>query len=136
MSTSVTAAAPPHGHAHAIASARRSAVIGTIAFLTLVDLFATQAILPMLAEAYRVTPAAMGVAVNASTGMAIGGLGIALAGSRVRRRSGIVISLALLSVPTALLASADSLTEFTLLRIAQGLCMSSAFTGPARSAAG
>ena len=129
MSTSVTAAAPLHGHAHAIANARRSAVIGTIAFLTLVDLFATQAILPMLAQAYRVTPAAMGVAVNASTlGMAIGGLGIALAGSRVRRRSGIVVSLALLSVPTALLASAHDLTEFTLLRIVQGLFMSSAFT--------
>ena len=45
----------------------RSFVIGLTAFLTVVDLFATQAILPSLASAYRVTPAAIGFAVNAST---------------------------------------------------------------------
>ena len=51
----------------------RSAIIGVIGFLTLVDLFATQAILPSLAKAYAVTPAAIGFAVNASTmGMAVG----------------------------------------------------------------
>src|SRR6516164_11075909 len=53
----------------------RSLVICTTAFLTLVDLFATQAILPSLTRHYGVTPAAMGFAVNASTmGMAIAGL--------------------------------------------------------------
>jgi predicted MFS family arabinose efflux permease len=129
MSSNSSAVAASAGHAHAIGSLRRSLVIGTIAFLTLVDLFATQAILPMLASAYQVTPAAMGVAVNASTlGMAIGGLTVALAGRVLRRRTAIVASLALLSIPTALLASAHGLTEFALLRIAQGLCMSTAFT--------
>ncbi len=34
----------------------------------------------------------------------------------------------LLAIPTTLLASAPNLTVFTLLRIAQGLCMASAFT--------
>ena len=54
---------------------RRTIIIGLIAFLTVVDLFATQAILPSLAQAYRVTPAAMSFAVNASTmGMAVAGL--------------------------------------------------------------
>ena len=49
----------------------RSFVIGLTAFLTVVDLFATQAILPSLAKAYQVSPAAIGFAVNASTiGMA------------------------------------------------------------------
>src|SRR5207344_1328811 len=43
------------------------------------------------------------------------------------RRRGILVSLMLLSVPTALLAVAPDLTTFTLLRIAQGLCMSTAF---------
>src|SRR5689334_7392272 len=43
----------------------RSFVIGLTAFLTVVDLFATQAILPKLTEAYGVTPAAMSFAVNA-----------------------------------------------------------------------
>ena len=53
----------------------RTVVIGLTAFLTLVDLFATQAILPSLTRAYGVSPAAMGFAVNASTmGMAISGL--------------------------------------------------------------
>ena len=45
----------------------RTVVIGLTAFLTVVDLFATQAILPSLTRAYHVTPAAMGFAVNAST---------------------------------------------------------------------
>ena len=53
----------------------RSLIIGLTAFLTVVDLFATQAILPTLARHYNVTPGAMGFAVNASTmGMAIAGL--------------------------------------------------------------
>lgn len=109
--------------------ARRSVLIGLIAFLTVVDLFATQAILPALARAYHVTPAAMGFAVNASTiGMAIAGLSVALLDQRVGRRRGILISLVLLSIPTALLATAPNLAVFTALRIAQGRCMATAFT--------
>lgn len=104
-------------------------VIGLTAFLTLVDLFATQAILPTLVRTYHVTPAAMGVAVNASTfGMAASGLLVALFSRKLNRRLGIVVSLALLSIPTALLASAPSLFVFTALRVTQGLCMSAAFT--------
>ena len=57
---------------------RRTIIIGLTAFLTVVDLFATQAILPSLAQAYRVSPAAMSFAVNASTmGMAVAGLFVA-----------------------------------------------------------
>ena len=108
---------------------RRQTLIALTAFLTLVDLFAAQAILPSLARAYNVTPAAMGFAVNASTlGMAIAGLGVAFFGKNLDRRRGIVTSLALLSLPTLALAFAPDLTSFTLLRIAQGLCMSAAFT--------
>jgi MFS transporter, YNFM family, putative membrane transport protein len=107
----------------------RSLVIGLTAFLTVVDLFATQAILPSLARAYGVSPAAMGVAVNASTlGMAIAGLGVALFSRRIDRPLGILLSLMLLSIPTALLAQAPNLTVFFLLRVTQGLCMASAFT--------
>src|SRR5436190_622878 len=107
----------------------RTVVIGLTAFLTVVDLFATQAILPTLTRAYQVTPAAMAFAVNSSTmGMAVAGLAISLVSQRINRRLGILISLSLLSVPTALLAVAPDLTTFTVLRIAQGLCMASAFT--------
>ncbi|MGY3622780.1 MFS transporter [Bradyrhizobium sp. USDA 10063] len=109
--------------------ALRSLVIGMTAFLTVVDLFATQAILPSLTRHYNVSPAAMGVAVNASTlGMAVAGLVIGMLSPHIDRRRGILTSLLLLAVPTALLAVAPDLTTFTALRIAQGLCMASAFT--------
>ncbi|MEO8188678.1 MAG: MFS transporter [Burkholderiaceae bacterium] len=107
----------------------RTLVIGLTAFLTLVDLFATQAILPTLTRFYQVSPAAMGFAVNASTiGMAIAGLAVAFFSQRINRRLGILLSLALLSIPTALLAVAPDLTTFTALRIVQGVFMSTAFT--------
>jgi MFS transporter, YNFM family, putative membrane transport protein len=106
----------------------RSLVIGLTAFLTVVDLFATQAILPSLTRHYGVTPAAMGFAVNASTfGMAIAGLVVGFFSPRIDRRLGILISLTLLAVPTSLLAVAPNLAVFTALRVAQGLCMASAF---------
>ncbi len=107
----------------------RTLVIGLTAFFTVVDLFATQAILPSLSRAYQVTPAAIGLAVNATTmGMAVAGLIVSVFSQHIDRRFGILISLALLSLPTALLAVAPDLTAFTVLRIAQGLCMASAFT--------
>ena len=70
----------------------------------------------------------MGFAVNASTlGMAFSGLAVGYF-SRIDRRKGILISLVVLAIPTALLAHAPDLTTFTLLRVAQGLCMAAAFT--------
>jgi len=120
---------PTEMQAHASSVLLRTVVIGLTAFLTVVDLFATQAILPSLTRAYRVTPAAMGFAVNASTmGMAAAGLIVSVFSQRIDRRFGILVSLASLSIPTALLAIAPDLTTFTVLRIAQGLCMASAFT--------
>ncbi len=118
-----------HAHGHARGVLMRTFVIGLTAFLTVVDLFATQAILPSLAQAYMVTPAAMGLAVNASTlGMAVAGLTVAFFSRHIDQRLGILVSLAVLAVPTALLAVAPDLTTFTILRIAQGLCMAAAFT--------
>ncbi|WP_439357613.1 MFS transporter [Bradyrhizobium sp. DASA03007] len=108
--------------------ALRSLVIGLTAFLTVVDLFATQAILPSLTRHYGVTPAAMGFAVNASTfGMAVASLVVGFFSPHINRRNGILLSLALLAIPTSLLASAPNLAVFTALRVAQGLCMASAF---------
>jgi MFS transporter, YNFM family, putative membrane transport protein len=113
---------------HSAGVARRSLVIGLTAFLTVVDLFATQAILPSLTRHYGVTPAAMGFAVNASTfGMATASLVVGFFSPRINRRTGILLSLTLLAIPTSLLASAPDLAVFTALRVAQGLCMASAF---------
>ena len=106
-----------------------STVIALIAFFTLVDLFAAQAILPFLAVKYSASPSQIGVAVNSSTaGMAIGALLTALFGARIDRQIGIVASLLLLTIPSALLAIAPDLSTFAALRVAQGLCMSCAFT--------
>jgi predicted MFS family arabinose efflux permease len=116
-----------HGHSPGVVL--RSVVIGLTAFLTVVDLFATQAILPSLARHYGVTPGAMGFAVNASTiGMAVTGLVIGSFSPHIDRRMGILASLLLLAIPTSLLAIAPNLSVFTILRILQGLCMASAFT--------
>ncbi|TDH59753.1 MFS transporter [Dankookia rubra] len=107
----------------------RTLLIGSIAFLTLVDLFAAQAILPSLAGHYGVSPAEMGTAVNATTlGMAVAALGVALIGRRVPRRRAILASLLLLAAPTALLSAAPDLPSFAVLRVVQGLCMATAFT--------
>ena len=107
----------------------RNLVIGLIAFLTLVDLFATQAILPSLVAHYGVSPAAMGLAVNASTlGMAVAGFAVSLFSRRIDRRRGVVLSLALLSIPTALLSIAPNLAAFAALRVVQGVFMSASFT--------
>jgi len=110
-------------------AAQRTLVIGLISFLTLIDLFAAQAILPSLTRAYDVSPAAMGFAVNASTmGMAVAGLAVAWLGQRIDRKTGIWVSLALLAIPTSLLAVSPDLATFTALRIVQGVFMASAFT--------
>jgi MFS transporter, YNFM family, putative membrane transport protein len=126
MSNAIDSAAETHT---AVGFLFRFFVIALTAFLTVVDLFATQAILPTLAQHYGVTAGAMGFAVNACTiGMAIAGLGVAYFSPHIDRRRGILIALIVLAIPTSLLASAPNLTIFTLLRIVQGLCMASAFT--------
>jgi predicted MFS family arabinose efflux permease len=100
-----------------------------MAFLTVVDLFAAQALLPTLVARYGVSPAAMGLAVNACTfGMAAAGLAVALFSRHIDRRAGIWLSLLLLTIPTALLAQAPNLAVFAALRIVQGLCMATAFS--------
>jgi predicted MFS family arabinose efflux permease len=116
-------------HEHSAGALLRFIIIALTAFLTVVDLFATQAILPSLTKHYGVSPAAMGFAVNASTlGMAFSGLAVGYFSSSIDRRKGILISLIVLAIPTALLAHAPDLTTFTLLRVAQGVCMAAAFT--------
>ena len=116
------------GQGRSVGSIRRSIVIGATAFLTLVDLFATQAILPFLTRHYGVTPAAMGFAVNACTmGMALAGLVVGFFSPHIDHRRSILASLVLLAIPTCLLAVAPGLPIFAVLRVAQGLCMASAF---------
>ena len=111
------------------ASFARWFAVGLMAFLTVVDLFAAQALLPSLVKHYQVTPAAMSLAVNACTlGMALAGLAVALFSHRLDKRWGVVLSLAVLAVPTVFLASAPDVATFAGLRIVQGLLMVTAFS--------
>src|SRR3954463_3206296 len=125
--TDLSAPMKPHamdlpGHSPGVVL--RSLIIGLTAFLTVVDLFATQAILPSLTRHYNASPAAMGFAVNSSTmGMAIAGLVVGFFSQRIDRRLGILLSLAILAVPTTVLAVAPNIAVFTILRVMQGLCM-------------
>lgn len=112
-----------------IGKALQFLLIATIAFLTLVDLFATQVIIPGLTQRYGVSPAVMGAAVSACTfGMAAASLAVALFADRIDRRVGIVAALSALAIPTVLLAWAPNVAVFAGLRIAQGLCMATAFS--------
>lgn len=121
--------AVPSGADTRTGSALRFLLIAVIAFLTLVDLFATQVIIPSLTLRYNVSPATMGGAVSACTfGMAAASLGVALFSDRLDRRQGIVIALLVLSVPTAMLAWAPNVAVFAALRVVQGLCMATAFS--------
>ncbi|MEL6775182.1 MAG: MFS transporter, partial [Pseudomonadota bacterium] len=108
---------------------RRMMLVGLIAFFTLIDLFAAQALAPQLTEAYGTDTASMGLALNmAAVGMAVAGLTVAWFSDRIDRRLGIWVSLVVLAIPTALLAVVDDLVLFTVLRVIQGACMATAFT--------
>ena len=120
---------PPMMAGHAAHALLRTFVIGLMAFLTVVDLFATQAILPSLARHYQREPGCDGVRGQLEHDRAwrspdwrwrsSAGASTAGAASRWRSRCSP-------SRPRPL-AVAPDLTTFTALRIAQGLCMSSAF---------
>lgn len=119
----------PHPAMRSSAHFSRLFVIAVISFLTLVDLFATQAILPSLARAYRVSPAMIGSAVNICTlGMAAAGLIVAWFNRLIDRRLGVTLCLAALAIPTSLLAFMPDLATFATLRLIQGVFMSAAFT--------
>jgi YNFM family putative membrane transporter len=123
LATSFPATHPPG------LSLRQSLLIAVIGFLTLVDLFATQAILPSLAQHYRVTAAEIGLAANATTlGMALSGLLFGAFSAALERKRAMTLCLFLLAIPTALLAFAPNLTIFAILRVMQGLFMAGAFT--------
>lgn len=108
---------------------RRSTIVAMVSFLSLIDLFGSQALLPRLVEAFGTDPGTMGLAVNAATiGMAISGLTVAWFADRIDRKKGIWISLLCLSVPTLLLGFVDNVSVFLALRIAQGVFMAAAFT--------
>ena len=129
MSESTVEAPSVTTDTHSAGALLRFIVISLTAFLTVVDLFATQAILPSLARHYGVTPAAMGFAANASTlGMAVAGLAVGYFSRDIDRRKGVLISLTLLAIPTALLSMRRTSLPSLSCAWRKGLCMAAAFT--------
>ena len=108
---------------------RRSVIISIISFMTLIDLFGAQALLPQIIVAFNSDPGTAGFAVNAATlGMAVSGMTVAWFADRIDRKRGIWLCLALLSIPTALLSVTTSIWVFMALRVVQGALMAAAFT--------
>lgn len=108
---------------------RRSTIVAVVSFLTLIDLFGTQALLPQIITRFATNSGTAGLAVNAATaGMAASGLAVAWFADRIDRKRGLWLCLALLSIPTALLAMAGSIWMLMALRVVQGIFMAAAFT--------
>ena len=107
---------------------RRSVIISIISFMTLIDLFGAQALLPQIIVAFKSDPGTAGFAVNAATlGMAVSGMTVAWFADRIDRKRGIWVCLALLSIPTALLSVTNSIWVFMALRVVQGALMAAAW---------
>ncbi len=98
-------------------------------FVTFVNMWCTQAILPVLAAAFHVAQARTGLTVTApliATAMMAPVIGAI--SDRFGRKNLICAAAALLVIPTGLAASAGTLNEFVLCRFLQGLMLPFIFT--------
>lgn len=102
--------------------------VGVAGFSAFVDLYATQAVLPELAEAFHASIVEVGMTVTAAT------LAVALSGpftgglaDMVGRKRVIVAATLLLTLPTLLIAYVGSLQELLVLRFMEGLCLPAIF---------
>jgi YNFM family putative membrane transporter len=87
-------------------------------------MYSTQAILPQLGREFEVSPSQTGLTVSVVIGaLAVGAWFWGPLSDRIGRRASLVLSSAVLVVPSAGLAVAPSFGVLLALRIAQGLCM-------------
>jgi predicted MFS family arabinose efflux permease len=98
---------------------------GVAAFL---NLYATQPLLPMFAQIFAASKAAVGMTVSASSiGVALSAPFCGLIAERVGRKRIIVMATLLLAVPTLLAATATSLSMLIFWRFLQGVVMPGIF---------
>jgi MFS transporter, YNFM family, putative membrane transport protein len=98
---------------------------GVFAFI---DLYATQPLLPLLAELFHPSKAEVGLTVSASTlGVAMSAPFLGALTERLSRRKVIVWSIAALAVPTLLAATSPTLRMLVFWRFVQGLTMPGIF---------
>jgi YNFM family putative membrane transporter len=87
-------------------------------------MYSTQAILPSIGREFDVSPSQTGLTVSVVIGaLAIGAWFWGPLSDRIGRRASLVLSSAVLVVPSAGLAVAPSFGVLLALRVAQGLCM-------------
>jgi len=101
------------------------ALAGLCAFL---DLYATQPLLPLFADTFRATPAAVSMTVSATTlAVALVAPFVGLLADSIGRKRVIVAALFILIVPTVAIAGAATLHQLILLRFVQGLLLPAIF---------
>jgi YNFM family putative membrane transporter len=87
-------------------------------------MYSTQAILPQLGREFSVSPAQTGLTVSVVVGaLAVGAWFWGPLSDRIGRRASLVLSSAVLVVPSLGLAFAPSFGVLLAMRVAQGLCM-------------
>src|SRR5215218_5492474 len=87
-------------------------------------MYSTQAILPELGREFSVSPAQTGLTVSVVIGaLAVGAWFWGPLSDRIGRRASLVLSSAVLVVPSIALAFAPTFGVLLALRVAQGLCM-------------
>ena len=126
----LSSAPPPSSPTTPDAELSRGGVIAVAiaGFSTFLGLYATQPLLGHLEQVFHASKAEVGLTVSASTGaVAIFAPLFGLIADRVGRRRLIITSLALMSVLTALAATANSLGGLVAWRFAEGAAMPGAY---------
>jgi MFS transporter, YNFM family, putative membrane transport protein len=97
------------------------ALAGLCSFL---DLYATQSLLPLFVRTFQASPAEVSLTVSATTlAIALVAPFVGILADLVGRRRIIVAAMALLVIPTLLIAGAASLHQVVVLRFVQGLLL-------------
>ncbi len=102
----------------------RRLAVALCGFCAFLDLYATQALLPLFAREFRTSAAAVSLTVSATTfAVALVAPFVGAAADVLGRKRIIVGATFLLAVPTALLAAASSLDQLVAGRLVQGLLL-------------
>lgn len=102
----------------------RALMVALTGFSVFLNVYATQALLPMLRGVFSATPFKVSLTVSATTiGIALAAPAVGLLAERIGRRRTMIGSLALLTAPTLLAATSPSLEALIGWRLAQGLVM-------------
>ncbi|HEY8749271.1 MAG TPA: MFS transporter [Tepidisphaeraceae bacterium] len=102
----------------------RVAMVALIGFCVFLTVYATQALLPLLADLFHATKFHVSLTVSATTiGIALGSPFVGLLAEKLGRRQIMVASVMLLTLPVLLASTARSLNALIAWRFVQGLIM-------------